>query len=139
MAVPDKVILLVEDSADDVFLFKRGLAKARLQNPVQTVQNVDDAIQYLEGSAPYADRSVFPLPSILIIDLRMPSKDGFDLLAWRDAHPEFNNLHVVVMSGIERMQDVSRAYQMGVHSFLTKPIKPEDLRNLANVFPQYWT
>ena len=138
MAAPGKVILLVEDSVDGAFLFKRALATAHLQNPVQTVRNVDDAIRYLEGLEPYTDRSIFPFPSIVIVDLHLPGEDGFDLLAWRDSHPEFSNLQMVVVSGIERIQDVSRAYQMGAHSFLTKPVKAEDLRNLVNVFPQHW-
>ena len=138
MTAPEKLILLVEDSADDVFFFKRVLATARLKNPVQAVQNVDEAIGYFEGTAIYADRSLFPLPNIAVIDLHLPGKDGFHLLAWLRDHPQFRTLHTIVLSGVNRMYEVNRAYQMGATSFLTKPIKPEDLRHLATAFPAHW-
>jgi CheY-like chemotaxis protein len=133
------VILLVEDSADDVFFFKRELEKAALNNPVRVVHTVDDAICHLEGLDEFADRSQFPLPSIAIVDLHLPEKDGFDLLRWLGNKPQFRTLHVVVMTGIGRLQDINRAYQMGANSFLTKPIKKDDLQNLARAFPAHWT
>jgi len=115
------------------------LAKAFLKNPLQAVQNVPAAIQYLEGADIYADRSLFPLPSIILIDLHMPEKDGFELLEWLRDRPQFQNLHRIVISGVERMSDTARAYQLGAHAFLTKPLKEDDLRNLARAFPDAWT
>jgi CheY-like chemotaxis protein len=139
MPLSERLILLVDDSADDVFLFKRTLAKAHLKNPVQAVANVDEAICYLEGKAAYADRSLFPVPSIVLIDLQMPEKNGFQLLTWLRDRVQFRNLHVIVVSGINRMQDVNRAYQLGASSFLIKPVNVEDLRNLTRAFPAHWT
>ena len=135
MPPSDKVILLVDDSADDVFLFKRMLARTHLRNPVQAVAKVEEAICYLEGSGIYADRAVFPVPSIAIIDLHAPNKDGFYLLEWIRGRSALRDLHVIVVSGVNRLQDVNRAYQMGAHSFLTKPIKEEDILNLARAYP----
>ena len=139
MPAVQKLILLVEDSADDVFLFKRALTKAFLTNPVQAVCDVDDAIRYFEGTDPYNDRSVFPLPAIAVIDLHMPNKDGFQLLAWLQNRPQFASLQIIAVSGIERLNEMRRAYQMRATSFLTKPIKSEDLRNLARSFPAQWS
>jgi CheY-like chemotaxis protein len=133
------LILLIEDSEDDVFFFKRAMEQAKLSNPVQVVHDVGQAIGYLEGAGPFADRSQFPLPKIIFVDLHMPSKDGFEFLKWLGDKREFRTLHVVAISGIGRMQEINRAYQIGANSFVTKPIKPEDLQNLARGFSAYWT
>jgi CheY-like chemotaxis protein len=139
MPSPEKLILLIEDSADDVFFFRRELEKAGFRNPVYSVQTVDEAICYLEGTGDFADRSKFPMPSIAIIDLHLPHKDGFEFLRWLATKPQYRSLHVVVVTGIGRLQDVNRAYQMGANSFLTKPLKAQDLQNLATGFSAYWT
>lgn len=139
MAVTDKLLLLVEDSPDDVFFFKRELQKAGLENPVHSVETVSVAIAYIDGQGQYADRSKFPIPSIVVLDLHLPGKDGFDFLHWLGTTPLLRNLHVVVLTGIGRLQEINRAYQMGANSFLTKPVREDDLRNLAKAFPGYWT
>ena len=139
MSAPNKLILLVEDSPDDIFFFKRSLEKAGLKNPVHMLQNVDDAIRYLDGRGEFADRVNFPLPSIIVVDLHVPGKDGFELLNWLGDKPHLRSVHVIVLTGIGRLQDINRAYKMGANSFLTKPIKEEDLRNLAAAFAAYWT
>src|SRR5688572_28274426 len=138
MATEDRLILLIEDSAEDVLFFKRTLSTALLGNPMQAVQSVDEAIGYLEGTGEYFDRSVFPLPSIVIVDLHLPNKDGFEFFRWLRGKPEFRNLHVVAVSGVGRLQEINRAYGLGANSFLTKPVKAEDLRNLARGFAAYW-
>jgi CheY-like chemotaxis protein len=92
-----------------------------------------------KGGTSSPNRSQFPLPSIAIVDLHLPEKDGFDFLRWLGNKPQFRTLHVVVVTGIGRLQDVNRAYQMGAKSFLTKPIKKDDLQNLARAFPAHWT
>jgi CheY-like chemotaxis protein len=138
MPASEKLILLVEDSTDDVFVFKRALARANLENHVYVAPDVDDAICYLEGVGTYADRSLFPLPSIAMIDLRMPNKDGFHLLKWLHDRPEFWHVQIVVVSGISRTQEVTRAYKLGASSFVIKPIQEGDLRRLARAYPAYW-
>ena len=138
MRTPEKVILLVEDAAEDVFFFRRTLASAHLKNPVHAVPDVHEAICYLEGAGQYSDRSLFPLPSIAVVDLNLPVTDGFELLKWLRDHPRFHNLHIVVISAVNRLQDINRAYQLRASSFLTKPIKHEDLRNLAQAYPAHW-
>ena len=138
MPEPEKLVLLVEDSADDVFLFRRSLTNAHLRNPVHAVPDIQEATDYFEGRGQYADRSLFPLPSITVIDLHIPGSNSFDFVKWLRTRPESSNLHIIVVSGVERLQDVNRAYQMGANSFLTKPVRPDDLRNLANAFPANW-
>lgn len=138
MAAADNTILLIEDSDDDVFFFKRALRQARLANPVQVVADSAQAITYLDGSGPFTNRTQFPLPKIVFLDLRAPGKDGFDFLRWLRNKPHFRNMHLVVISGVGHLDDINRAYHMGANSFVTKPIKAEDLQNLARSFASYW-
>ncbi|HKQ36788.1 MAG TPA: response regulator [Verrucomicrobiae bacterium] len=137
MAAAEKLVLLVEDSTDDVFFFKRELQRAGLKNPLHAVETVEAAINYIDGREQYADRARFPLPSIVVLDLHLPGKDGFEFLQWLATKPQ-RNLHVVVLTGVGRLQEINRAYQLGAHSFLTKPVRDEDLRNLAKAFTSVW-
>src|SRR5688572_26914048 len=138
MPVPAKLILLVDDSNDDAVLFRHALQRAGLDNPTQVVPDVDQAIAYLEGTGPFSDRTQYPMPAILIMDVRLPNKDGFELLRWLGQRPHLRSLHVVVLTGMGDMREVSKAYQMGANSFLTKPPRPDDLRNLAEGFAASW-
>lgn len=138
MPAEDKPILLVEDSADDVFFFRHALERAELKNPVHVVADVDKALAYLVGEGEFSDRAKFPVPSIVIIDLRLPGKDGFHVVEWIARRPELRTVLVVVLTGGGKIGDVSKAYRMGANSFLRKPIRAEDLRNLAHSFAAYW-
>jgi len=136
--MPKKLILLVDDSPDDEFFFRRELKKAGLQNPVHSVESVDAAIGYLEGHGKYAERKQFPLPSVVVLDLNLPVKDGFEFLRCVRAKAHVRDLHVVVVTGVDRLEDINRAYEMGAGSFLTKPIRQDDLRKMAETFSAYW-
>lgn len=133
-----KLILLVEDSDDDALIFQRMLKKAQLNNPVQRVTTVHDAICYLDGDGRFADRQQFPFPSIVFVDLKLPDKDGFEVLKWVGARPEMRTLLVIVLSGTGRVDDMVKAYRMGANSFLTKPPKPDELNDLSTGFASSW-
>ena len=128
--MPVRPILLVEDCDDDALIFKRVLKRVKLESPVQCVCSVDDAICYLEGQGEFADRNRFPFPSIIFIDLKLPNRDGFELVEWIKKRPDMRNLFLVVLSGEGRTLDIAKAYNLGANSFLTKPIRPEDFENL---------
>src|SRR2546422_1379981 len=85
-------ILLVDDNPDDVLLIQRAFHKAGVRDALKVVRDGDQAIQYLSGSGPYADRQSFPLPFLVLLDLKMPGTDGFDVLEWTRAQPEFKRL-----------------------------------------------
>lgn len=138
MAAEDKPILLVEDSEDDVFFFKRTLQEAELKNPVHHVFDADTAIGYLAGTGKYSDRVRFPFPSVILIDLRLPGKDGFHVLEWLGKRPEYRSVLVAVLTGAGNIHEVSKAYRFGANSFLVKPCRPEDLRNLAKGYAAAW-
>jgi len=136
--LPRETILLAEDNHDHVILIKRAFVHARILNPVQAVHDGAEAIAYLQGDGKYSDRDQFPLPSLMLLDLKMPNKNGFDVLEWIRHQPALQNLRVVVLTTSDRVFDVKRAYELGASSFLTKPV---DLRNFVQLGPAikgYW-
>src|SRR5215831_9692525 len=103
----DKVtILLAEDDKNDIFLMRRAFENAGFLNPLVVVNNGEEAVQYLQGEGQYAQRDRFPLPGLLLLDLKMPLMDGFDVLAWLRAHPQFNSLPVVVLTSSKLDSDI---------------------------------
>ena len=133
-----KPILLVEDSEDDVFLFKRALTQARLSNPLQVVTTLASATRYLNGDGPFADRSLYPVPSILVVDLKLPDGSGLEFLRWVRSQPKFHGLHCLVATGNLRGSVPQDCYAAGADSFLRKPCHHQELQNLATGFPQHW-
>jgi len=133
-----KQILVADDDADDAEEILLVLQNAGLTNPVVTVADGEEAVAYLQGEGQFADREKFPLPSILFLDLRMPRRDGLEVLEWLTLQPQLTNMLIVVLSGYDNPADVSRAYQLGAHTFLTKPIKPEDVSRLRRTFYRFW-
>ncbi|MEO6035032.1 MAG: response regulator [Verrucomicrobiota bacterium] len=130
-------ILLAEDNNDDAFLMCRAFRKAHLLNPLVRVRNGEEAISYLRGDGVYADRGLHPFPFLLLLDLRMPLADGFDVLRWIRAQPELKIL-VVVLTFSTREPDVKKAFELGANSFLTKPAGFENLTQLLERLQGYW-
>lgn len=134
----ESVILIVEDNPDDVLLVRRSFALAKVLNPVQVVTNGEDAIAYLGGSGKYENRAEFPLPSLVLLDLKMPGLDGFDVLSWIRNEPTLHALRVVVLSSSDEMRDVNKAYQLGANSFLVKPVDFERFVEISRALNGYW-
>jgi CheY-like chemotaxis protein len=132
-------ILLAEDNSDDVFLFQTACQEAGIQNPLAVVQNGEEVIRYLSGAGKYADRSGYPLPFLLLLDLNLPEKDGFAVLTWIREHPEISRvLTVAILSGIELTEMIDRAYALGAQSYLVKPVSLDQLINIARRLKEYW-
>jgi CheY-like chemotaxis protein len=115
-----QTILYAEDDSNDVFLLTRALRKLGFQNPIQHVQDGAVAISYLTGSNGFSDRTKYPLPSVLLLDLKMPVKDGFEVLEWLRSHPAFEKLPVVVLSSSDLGEDKGKAQELGATAYLTK-------------------
>src|SRR5207247_4982072 len=90
--------------------------------PIQIVRNGDEAIAYLKGEGQYANRAEYPLPGLLLLDLKMPGKDGFDVLRWIRQQPGVSELRIVVLTSSDEIRDVNQAYQLGANSFLFKSV-----------------
>jgi len=134
----EAVFLLVDDNEDHVMLLRRAFLKSNVLNPLQVVRNGQEAILYLQGAGRYRNRSEFPLPKIVLLDLKMPGVDGFDVLRWIRQQPELRALRVVVLTSSDAIRDVNLAYELGANSFLVKPMDFEDLAQLTQAIRGYW-
>src|ERR1043166_4851684 len=133
-----KFILLVEDNPDDVLLIQRAFQKAGLRDALKVVRDGAQAIEYLSGSGLYADRRRFPLPFLVLLDLKMPGTDGFEVLRWARAEPDLKRLLIVVLTSSNLQTDVDRAYELGANSYLVKPVEFDEMVNMVQRFEAYW-
>ena len=131
-------ILLVEDNPSDVILTKHALQKAKLLNPVQVANNGEMAVDYLSGVEPYNNRDQYPLPVMVLLDLHLPGKSGLEVLAWLRQQPTLKDLPVVVLSASNRANDVNRAYDLGINSYVIKPVAFDALLKVMRYLNQYW-
>lgn len=138
MNVDYEVILLAEDNEDHVLLIKRGFRYSGLVNPIHVVNDGEQAIAYLKGEGLYANRAEYPLPCLLLLDLKMPNKNGFEVLDWIRKQPALSALRVVVLTTSGEAKDINRAYQLGANSFLTKPVDFRDFVQLTAAIHGYW-
>ena len=128
------IILLAEDREDDVIIVRKALLQAFIDNPLQVVRDGVEALSYLEGAGKFGDRSEFPLPGLLLIDLKMPRKDGFEVLQWVRSQPHFCKLPVIILTSSEELRDMKKAYQLGANSFLVKPLNFKEARGIGKFF-----
>ncbi len=132
------VILLVEDREDDILLVQRALEKACVKNPLHSVLSGEDAVAYLEGAGKYCNRTEYPLPALIFLDLKLPGMDGFEVLTWIRRHDTFRALPVVVLTSSDRMSEVNKAYRLGANSFFIKEIDLRHTVELAHMMREYW-
>jgi len=131
-------ILLAEDDKNEVFLMRRGLEKAGVPNPLFVVENGREVIDYLAGNAQFAARDKYPLPGLMLLDLKMPWMDGFDVLAWLRTKKQFDTLPVVVLTSSKLQSDIDRSRQLGVYDYRVKPHALEDLVRLLDDVRKCW-
>jgi CheY-like chemotaxis protein len=132
------VILLAEDDERDIILVQRAFKETGVLNPLYVVRDGVEAIAYLKGEGAYINRAEYPLPTILLLDLRMPRVNGFDVLRWIRNDSGMRNLRVVVLTGSNHKDDVNLAYQLGANSFLVKTYDFSQFTNVVNAFKGFW-
>jgi len=115
-------VLHIDDDPNDSELFQAAARRASVEFRVQHVTDGEQAMAYLTGRGIYADRQRYPMPALVLLDLKMPRATGFDVLRWIRNHPEVGGLPVVVFSGSELQDDIQQAYAGGADSYLVKPI-----------------
>src|SRR5438105_3715160 len=116
----EQTVLIVDDSEDDVLLVRLSFQRADFKADLRTVLDGEDAIAYLEGQFPYNDREQYPLPTLVLLDLNLPKKNGFQVLEWIRAQPDLRHLPVFILTSSMRMGDVEKALDLGATSFFVK-------------------
>jgi CheY-like chemotaxis protein len=131
-------ILLAEDDKNDVFLMKRAFDKAGIGNPLYLVNDGQEVVNYMEGTGKFSDRNKYPVPGLLLLDLKMPLMDGFDVLAWLRTHSQFDTLPVVVLTTSRLPEDITKSLNLGVYDYRIKPPAFEDLVRLLDDVRKCW-
>jgi CheY-like chemotaxis protein len=132
------IILLAEDREDDILLVQKAFRAAYIDNPLFVVRDGQEAIDYLKGVRKFANRAEYPLPDLLLLDLKMPGVDGFEVLRWIRSQPGLSALRVVVLTSSDDMKDVNAAYRLGANSFMVKPMDFEDVVQMSKFLTSYW-
>jgi len=129
-------VLCVDDSSDDTLLLQHACRRAGVSFALKAVEDGDKAIEYLTGKSDFSDRAKFPLPHLVLLDLKMPSKTGFEVLDWLRRHPEYKSLPVAVFTSSQHDSDIREAYRKGANCFLTKPVEYDALIQLVKAVDQ---
>lgn len=132
------LILIADDDENDALALQKVLKKAEVRNPVMTVNDGSRVLELLKGDGKYRDRKRFPLPKILMLDLKMSRMDGFEVMEWIQVHKEFAGILIVVLNANGELQNIRESYRLGARTFLTKPCELADVCNLIRGYPTYW-
>lgn len=131
-----QAFLLAEDSENDVFLMQRAFQTAGVRNPLYVVPDGEQVISFLKGEGQFK-RSEYPLPLVVLLDLNLPRKNGFEVLSWIRSQPMLRRIVVMILTSSNRSADADRAYDLGANFYLTKPGKFEDLVKLAKCLHEW--
>ena len=131
-------ILLVEDNVMDVELILDAFKEARLSNTIHVARNGQEALDYLFGHGPYVDRNTYPLPDLVLLDLKMPGIDGHEVLRRVKATPKLKRLPVIILTSSSDEGDRVMGYDNGANSYLVKPVSFDEFLNVVQKITEYW-
>lgn len=132
-------ILLAEDDEDDAFLMQRAFHSLGVMRPLHIVHDGSDAIDYLSAKGRFSDRVAHPAANYVIVDLKMPRVDGFQVLEFLQQHVELMVIPTLVWSSSTDIRDVKRAYCLGANGYLKKPNHFDELRTMVEHVIRYWS
>jgi two-component system response regulator len=132
-----RTILLVEDEPNDVFFMEQAMKKAGVVNPIQVASDGQQAIDYFKGACKFANREEFPLPCLVLLDLKLPYVMGLDVLKWIRQQPGLPVIVVILSSSREEV-DIAAAYRLGANGFLVKPPDLGKLLEMARAIKDFW-
>ena len=138
MNTSDHGILLVEDDANEIFLVRRAFQKANLSNPLQVARDGQEAVDYLSRRGAFANTPPAPQPVLMLLDLKMPRKNGFEVIEWVRGQPDLQQMVVVVFSSSDLPADVNRAYDLGANTYVVKPADFEELVRVIKFLEDSW-
>jgi len=131
-------ILQVEDEDADINLIRFAFKRVGINNPHVAVTDGQMAVDYLSGEGDYADRKTHPLPSLVLLDLKLPKLGGMEVLAWIRQQPTLRRLVVIILSSSAQAGDLERAYELGANSFIEKPSDLKRTLEIAQLLKGWW-
>ena len=134
----DGLILLVEDRPDEVELMKQALHQAGITNPLRILSDGAEVIAYFEGRDRFADRGAWPLPILVLLDLKLPKRSGLDIVAWAKQDPRMKRIPVIIVTSSRETSDMEKAYAAGANSYLVKPTSFREFVETMKITGTYW-
>lgn len=134
----NKSILLVDDNPNDRMLTVRALKKSNIANQIDEVKDGQEALDYLFAEGDFAHRDASDLPQVMLLDLKLPKLDGLEVLERLRAHPSTRRLPVVMLTSSKEQQDLIRSYDLGVNSYVRKPVDFNEFSDAARQLGIYW-
>lgn len=131
-------ILLVEDDPNDVLFIRRAFRRVDAGIPVQVVGDGDAAVDYLSGAGEFVDRTAYPLPALILLDLKLPRRSGAEVLDWMRQQPVIKRIPVVVLTSSRENIDINQTYDLGINSYLVKPVNFDALSTMIAALEAYW-
>jgi CheY-like chemotaxis protein len=131
-------ILLAEDDEDDYLLISEALKESRLANKMHWVKDGEELMDYLHRRGDFADPERSPFPGIILLDLNMPRKDGREALKEIKTDPALRKIPIIILTTSKAEEDILRSYDLGVNSFIRKPVQFEDFVEMVKVLGRYW-
>ena len=131
-------ILMADDDADDRLMAEKAFLEAKLENGLRFVEDGEELMDYLLHRGKYSNSTQHPLPGLILLDLNMPRKDGREALKEIKAHPQLHRIPVVILTTSKAETDILRSYDLGVNSFITKPVTFQGLVEAMKVLKLYW-
>src|SRR4051812_37359670 len=132
-----KTILQVEDDPNDVYFFQHAMKRLNLPNPIQVVTDGREAVNYLKGAGKFADREQFPMPDLVLLDLKLPHLMGLDVLKWIRKEARLDVVVVLLTASAEEV-DIAAAYHLGANAFLVKPSDAKKMVELVRAMAEFW-
>jgi CheY-like chemotaxis protein len=131
-------ILIVDDDENDIFFVKRAFTEINVHCTFQMLKNGQEVVDYLLGFGHFANREIYPLPMMILMDLKMPVMDGFEVLSWLRGRPGLKVIPTIVFSSSDLPTDITRAYELGANSFMTKSVTYDGLLLKLQTLSRYW-
>lgn len=131
-------VLYAEDDSDDQFLLKDAWEENKIINPLHIVNDGVELLEYLNNEGKFSDSKKYPLPGVILLDLNMPRMNGSEVLEKIKKNKRFKNIPVTVLTTSKAEEDIFRSYNLGVNSFITKPVSFEGLVKIVSAFGKYW-
>jgi CheY-like chemotaxis protein len=132
------VILVADDDAEDRMLVKDALEESRLANHVNFVEDGEELMDYLRNQGKYTDKNLYPSPGLILLDLNMPRKDGREAVKEIKADPNLRIIPIVVLTTSKAEEDIIKTYDLGVSSFITKPVTFSSMVDIMKTLGKYW-